>query len=204
MSSYSVAPIFLIRAPGVPFDLLDDLATRKSSALARQLLVKTEQLAQARMGAEALLGSRESGLSAEISRASRAVLRNPFTERTAILLPDQVLRFSEIAADVSGLEAALEKTLSNELAVTRTALVRDSQTVLPPYLLFGAGNYRERLSSLDDVAASESSISRNARSRERDRHLLLYLQRVCAKNDTFSEFGPSSWGRIDQQTPAAN
>src|SRR5260370_23894363 len=39
---------------------------------------------------------------------------------------------------------------------------------------------------------------RNSRTRERERHLLLYLQRVAAKNDTFSEFGPSGWGKISK------
>src|SRR4029077_13238338 len=39
---------------------------------------------------------------------------------------------------------------------------------------------------------------RNKRARERERHLLLYLQRIAAKNDTFSEFGPSGWGKIDK------
>jgi hypothetical protein len=35
---------------------------------------------------------------------------------------------------------------------------------------------------------------RNKRARERERHLLLYLQRLAGKNDTYSEFGPSGWG----------
>ena len=39
---------------------------------------------------------------------------------------------------------------------------------------------------------------RNNRAAGRERHLLLYLQRVAAKNDTFSEFGPSAWGRVQK------
>src|SRR5207249_11800020 len=45
---------------------------------------------------------------------------------------------------------------------------------------------------------------RNSRSRERERHLLLYLQRIAAKNDTFSEFGPSAWGSASQSGAALN
>ena len=33
--------------------------------------------------------------------------------------------------------------------------------------------------------------------RAHERHLLLYLQRVCAKNDSLSEFGPEGWGTIE-------
>ena len=38
---------------------------------------------------------------------------------------------------------------------------------------------------------------RNSRAGDRERHLLLYLQRIAAKDDTFSQFGPTGWGRID-------
>ncbi len=37
---------------------------------------------------------------------------------------------------------------------------------------------------------------RNAKAGDRERHMLLYLQRICSKNDTFSEFGPTGWARV--------
>ena len=49
--------------------------------------------------------------------------------------------------------------------------------------------------------ASEDPLPpRKKNLRARERHLLLYLQRICAKNDTLSEFGPQGWGTIDSQT----
>src|SRR4029077_2456845 len=43
---------------------------------------------------------------------------------------------------------------------------------------------------------------RNSRAGDRERHLLLYLQRIAAKNDTFSRFGPSAWGKVDKKVRA--
>ncbi|MCA1660032.1 MAG: lantibiotic dehydratase family protein, partial [Verrucomicrobiaceae bacterium] len=137
MSSYRLAPVFLVRAAGVPFDHLEKLATRRTAASAREALVRQDKPEQAR--------------------------------------------------------AAVESVLRAELDEARAALLASSHAVLPPYLVFGAGQFRERLSDLKPDAPLPS---RNARIRERERHLLLYLQRVCSKNDTFSRFGPSAWGRI--------
>src|SRR5436190_22019707 len=60
---------------------------------------------------------------------------------------------------------------------------------------------RDRISSLLEINPDAALPARNSRVRERERHLVLYLQRVAAKNDTFSEFGPSGWGSITKQKP---
>ena len=98
-------------------------------------------------------------------------------------------------------EAELRSALDEELYVARSELIRSSRAVLPPYLVFGAGEFRERLS---DAGSDAPLPPRNARTRERERHLLLYLQRVCAKNDTFSEYGPSGWGRLSTDRGAVD
>ena len=195
MSSYAVAPIFLIRATGVPFEHLDRLATNKSSEIARQVLVRRSALAEARARAEEFVGSRASGLSAEESRACRALLRNGATANgSEAAAAEPMARFTQNATSVRDLETELRTTLERELKQARTALMESSRTVLPGYLVFGAGEFRHRL-----PAESEPLPPRNARARERERHLLLYLQRVCAKNDTYSEFGPSAWGTIERE-----
>ncbi|MDQ6624124.1 MAG: lantibiotic dehydratase family protein, partial [Verrucomicrobiota bacterium] len=84
--------------------------------------------------------------------------------------------------------------MQDELDQARRALLESSRTLLPAYLVFGAGEVLDHLPA-DEVL----STPRNSRARERERHLLLYLQRVCAKNDTFSAFGPSAWGKIVAQ-----
>ena len=95
----------------------------------------------------------------------------------------------------------LSETLNRELAAARGALLQASAALLPRVLIFGSGSVRDLLAHLLR-AANGPLPPRNAKAGERDRHLLLYLQRVCTKNDTFSEFGPSGWGRFHNSTGA--
>src|SRR5438067_10855240 len=87
----------------------------------------------------------------------------------------------------------LARSLEIELASVRAKLWSAARTILAPYLVFAGAGARELLGHLLD-SRTEDMGHRNSRSGDRERHLLLYLQRVSAKNDTFSEFGPSAWG----------
>ncbi|HSH37463.1 MAG TPA: lantibiotic dehydratase [Chthoniobacterales bacterium] len=197
MSSYEVAPLFLIRAAGVPFDHLERLGTPETAALARHLLAQREALAIAKADAERLIGSRESGLSGEASRAYRASLKSLAPIAFPPPHPREMQLFADNAAALCGTETKLETTLQRELDASRRGLLETSAAVLPGYLVFGAGSFGERVNELLETSGTNGPLpARNARARERERHLLLYLQRVCAKNDTFSEFGPSAWGTI--------
>lgn len=91
--------------------------------------------------------------------------------------------------------AALQPVLEDELRIVRRALLQSSSAILPKYLVFGEGGVRYLLNRLLEGNSSAGE-RRNAKSGDRERHLLLYLQRVCSKNDTFSEFGPSAWGTV--------
>ena len=99
--------------------------------------------------------------------------------------------------------AQLAKSLETELASVRPKLWNSARTILAPYLVFAGGGVRELLAHVLDVslAGKTSFQRRNARAGDRERHLLLYLQRVAAKNDTFSEFGPSGWGKTNPTLP---
>jgi Lantibiotic dehydratase, N terminus len=96
-------------------------------------------------------------------------------------------------------KARLVESLETELASVRPKLWNSARTILAPYLVFVGGGVRELLAHLLDVSGAEkmSFQRRNARAGDRERHLLLYLQRVAAKNDTFGEFGPSGWGKVN-------
>ena len=98
----------------------------------------------------------------------------------------------------AGEEMELRQTLERELYYARSKLTKSARTILPGYLLFGGAGARELSAHLQRELATDVSIStmRNSRAGDRERHILLYLQRTVAKNDTFSEFGPSSWGKI--------
>jgi hypothetical protein len=139
-SDYRIAPIFLIRLAGAPFDVLDGLATHETCAVARALL----------------------------------------------------------AGEKSANEGQLLAVLDRELGAARKSLLDTARRILPRYLLF-ASSGTENLAHAFSGSEGDLLPPRNNRSRGREQHLLLYLQRVCAKNDTFSEFGPSGWGRADRQ-----
>jgi len=183
---------------GVPFDALSQLATLNTAAAARELLVGQERLAAARDAAERFVGSRDSGLSGEESRSFRATLRDPRTAESAAPGAPVLNEFVECAAAADAADIRLRDELDEEIKTARRALLSASRQHLPRYLVFAAGAFGGRVNDL--LASWDESDTdlppRNAKTRERERHLLLYLQRVCAKNDTFSEFGPSAWGKI--------
>jgi hypothetical protein len=200
VSGYGIAPLFLIRAAGVPFDTLDRLGTPDTSAAARRLLKERARLADALEAAERLLHERT--VDQQYAKALRRVLRaNPFP--STIELPETYAEGAEVmqAAEACQEEAAaLEETLFRELRTARFSLLGAAVTILPQYLVFGAAGVHDLLAE----ALHEPGVPlapRNKRARERERHLLLYLQRIAAKNDTFSEFGPSAWGTASADTP---
>ncbi len=96
------------------------------------------------------------------------------------------------------LSSELDQVLEEELNVARASLLDASAQFLPPYLVFGTGGVRELQQRLlrDGRIDGEPLPSRNAKAGDRERHLLMYLQRICAKNDTLSEWGPTVWGTI--------
>ena len=139
--SYRVAPTFLIRLAGGPFECIEQLATPETCTLGRKLVTRQN-------------GSDD--------------------------------------AD----KAELARTLELELASVREKLWNAARVVLAPYLVFAGPGARELLRQLLDSSRATDLSHRNAKAGDRERHLLLYLQRVAAKDDTFSEFGPSGWGTI--------
>jgi hypothetical protein len=185
---------------GVPFDVLDHLGTPDTVAAARELLVRREEFARAKWEAERLLRRRDHGLSIEAYRVLRMAVR---AGGRPVIKGDPPPRESAIyAATVTAVAAAesrLQETLERELASARLALLESTRRVLARYLVFGGAGVREVLCELmrDRTPETFGLPPRKKRERARERHLLLYLQRVCAKNDTLSEFGPEGWGVIE-------
>ena len=75
-SSYRIAPVFLIRMAGVPFDVLQKLGTVETARLARELVVRQDEFARAKDEVERILGRPRHGLSKELFRAWRKALRS--------------------------------------------------------------------------------------------------------------------------------
>ena len=191
-ATYQIAPLFLIRIAGVPFDAVDGIATTSTAAAARELILTEDNLERTKQAAIDLLSRRENGLTPEIFRELRRAVRNNRSLKTeSNALPLEASDYGRALGAAEHARQRLDELLTRDLEKSRLALLAASRQFLPKYLIFGAGSAQQLLASI------ETDLSpRNKRARERERHLLLYLQRVAAKNDTFSEFGPSSWGRV--------
>ena len=190
---------------GVPFNVLDPLGTTGTAAVARVLFARRGEFAKTKSDAERLLRRRDHGLSVDAHRALHLAVRaGGLPASTGDPPPPESVAYAAALGALAAAEIRLQEALEGELIAARSALLESSRRVLPPYLVF-AGGAREVLARLLGRGAGEwtQQSSRNARARDRERHLLLYLQRVCAKNDTFSAFGPSAWGSVRIDKPLA-
>ncbi|HEY3662657.1 MAG TPA: hypothetical protein VGL24_05840 [Chthoniobacterales bacterium] len=178
---------------GVPFESLEGLASAETSRAARRANAAEKTWREAKTRVEALLDSRKHNLSREQFRAWRKAVRLGLMPPAADPPTSPFQEFWQAAADLTRAEESLGETLRRELESARNALMEAARHYLPRYLVFAASNIRELLG--DEPTGPLPP--RNKSLRARERHLLLYLQRVCGKNDTLSEFGPHGWGRID-------
>ena len=179
---------------GVPFDVIENLATTETAVLARELVVRQDEFAQARAEVEALLRHRGHGLSEDLFRAWRKAIRSGSVPPAGDGPSRAFAHCWECASRLAAAETHLEESLQRELASARANLLQAARTILPPYLVFTSEGLRERLAK--QSAATGALPPRNKSSRAHERHLLLYLQRVVAKNDSLSAFGPEGWGTI--------
>jgi len=180
---------------GVPFDVVEKLGTPETSALARKLLVRQTEFAEAKSEVEALLRHRGHGLSEELFHAWRKAIRSGTMPPAGDQSSQAFAHCWQCASAVATAEAQLDEALPREVQSARAALYHAVGAVLPPYLVFVADALRDRLAKQSVVATELPPRNKSARSHER--HLLLYLQRVCAKNDSLSAFGPEGWGTAD-------
>jgi hypothetical protein len=182
---------------GVPFDVVEQLATVETSRLARELVVRQDEFSRAKTEVESILGRPRHGLSKEMFKAWRQALRSGAIP-PPVDAPSQAFAHCwQCASVLAETEARLDEALQRELELARVALWQATRTWSARYLVFGGAGVREVLAGLLTEGAPESPLPpRRKRDRARERHLLLYLQRICTKNDTLSEFGPGGWGII--------
>ncbi|HAF03117.1 MAG TPA: hypothetical protein DCG89_04895, partial [Spartobacteria bacterium] len=183
---------------GVPFETVERLCTPATSAAARELLVRSEEFSQAKSEVEEILRSRTHGLSKELFRAWHKAIRSG----TVPPIADPPSRAFAIcwdrASKLASAEAHFDQCLQRELEIAREALHDSARTILPAYLVFAAEGLHERLSRQFSPVVGALP-PRNKSERAHERTMLLYLQRICAKNDSLSAFGPGGWGKIDKQ-----
>src|ERR1700730_2149992 len=185
---------------GVPFEIVENLRTAETISSARALLARRNEYTKAREDVERFFASREHLLSEEAFRALRTAFRShrPPVGMTPFQ-PSFVTNYTNAINEFTAAKSNLDSILDREVAAARVELWKSSRRFLPGLLVFGLGGVHELLNELLTSAGDDTSAlpRRNSRAAERERHLLLYLQRVAAKNDGFSQFGPTSWGKID-------
>jgi hypothetical protein len=200
MAGYGIAPIFLIRMAGVSFDSVKKLATPESAIVARELVTQEKELVRARLAGEEFLKKNYQSLTAARFRLMRATLRaggRPLDIGEPPL--EEFSMYTNAAKTVALLKSKLQKCLEEELTAARASLLHWSRTKLPRYLVFATDSARKLCSESISKHSPDAATppKRNSPARKRERHLLLYLQRICTKNDTFSEFGPVGWGVVE-------
>ncbi len=186
---------------GVPFETVERLCTPATSAAGRELLLRRDEFSNAKAEVDEILRSRTHGLSKELFRAWHKAIRSGTVPPTADPPSRAFAACWNRASKLASAEAHFDQCLQRELNTAREALLDSARTILPPYLLFAAKSLREVVSELLNKSAESHPLApRTKKARARERHLLLYLQRICAKNDTLSAFGPGGWGKLDKQT----
>src|SRR2546430_16552050 len=118
---------------GAPFEPLEQLATTKTAALAREVVVRQKDFARAKAEVEELLRHRGHGLSEELFRAWRKAIRSG-TMPPAGDAPSRAFAHCwECASQLAAVEAQLEGSLQRGLATGPTHLLQAARTHPPPH-----------------------------------------------------------------------
>jgi len=202
----------VIRRAGFPFDWLDRLTNPNAAALIADLIAASESL---EADADHLLhhafpaavtAAQHAGNAHRLRALSklRARIGRRHTldlDRFGGLLPAELVarleQFAELQRRVSRMRAAAATTLDVELHQARgelRALVENDDLQSALFL----SNPDLYSSSLLRLLARPAEHANTAFERK----LLAYLQRLCAKNDTASFFGPLNCGRIEPRQAA--
>ena len=144
--SYRVAPIFLIRMAGVPFEPVARLATTAVAAAARELLVRQTNFPGQDPKSNSSYPGTDHGVSDGLFRAWRKAIRTgvipPATDPPSQAFAD----CAECASRLAAAEARLHPSSAASNSVSSVqALLASCTTFLPSYLVFVAEGLRERL-----------------------------------------------------------
>ena len=133
--AYRVAPIFLIRMAGAPFELVEQISTCATSSVAREFLVRQKNFAAAKEVAEKLFARRIAKLSDDAFKMWRPAIRqNRIPSELGMPHPPEFKRYVDELAALTSVGENLETCLAREVGEARTRLLRASRAILPGYL----------------------------------------------------------------------
>ncbi|HEY6005379.1 MAG TPA: hypothetical protein VIV57_21045 [Anaeromyxobacter sp.] len=192
--AYELAPQFPVRMAGVPFDVLEPVATPRAIAIAREMGAGEEALERLAAAALDALARDRTGSRNRIADATRLVRKRMRLAKVPPGSGPEVRAYAEAADALDRLRAAHADALGAELERGFRALRRAALGFLPSYALFASPTVEEL--ALDITPDGEWTASR-LKDGGRDRTLLMYVQRLATKNETVSVYGPMSWGSVD-------
>lgn len=210
-SSWQVLEPIVLRMAGYPFAWLDELGgTAASTAAAATALVEARRrleaarraLRERREAVEAAGGQLLLRAVGESRRPAPRVLRalQPESAPADVLALADDLTGAHDAVDRAAVEfAGAYEAAWEEDAAAVVRRFRDDPSLRDVLLVSNQGFHAMVTSWLDEFSLDGPSWRKPDRSRL-DK-LALYLQRVCAKNDTTSHFGPFAVGRFDAAEP---
>jgi hypothetical protein len=192
---YDLVPLFPVRLSGVPFEALESLHAPRTAALSAEI-VRVRQ--HARDAAARLLRDLDG---AQMDRplrrrARKAVARLECLPQTPGGFAARVDDYEHSRDLLRRCTAELAEAFEQEYTAGRAALRRLMREWALPFSVFTSS------AGMDDLFAPERLSGSGlppatAGERKRERRYLLYLQRIAAKNDTMSAFGPTCWGRVE-------
>lgn len=188
---------------GPPFELIERLASPKTSAAARDVLARQEEFSKAVAELRDFLRLHRLDLPPDVVAAWRKAARFGTLPSGTDPAAPVFAAYRAASMQLAAATAVLETSLPIEIEASRLALFDTARTVLPRYFVFLDPALRARL---EEQSQPGPLPPRNKKARAHEKHLALYVQRVCAKNDSLSEFGPEGWGTIasDGGAPSLN
>lgn len=193
-SPYELAPLFVVRMAGVPYDVLEPLATPRAIAAAREVGARSEALDRAARTALEALRRPAPARSTRVEELRNAIGRRLPLPSLEPGDPPEVVAYAAERRALDDLHAHHAEVLREELAAGWRALRRAAIRFLPDYALF-ASPAVEGLAA--DLRPDGEWALKRLSDKGRDRTLLMYVQRLATKNESLSAFGPRAAGRVD-------
>ncbi|MGW0764032.1 lantibiotic dehydratase [Streptomyces sp. NPDC002676] len=199
---WSLAPTALVRQAGFPLELLSDLVDEGADADARALLGRHAELREAAASAKEVLKQSPVTAGGTISNAIGMLRPLPEPDLASAMrelgpLGRALATYQEAATELRRTcqeftEAHAERLRTGRLAVVKAFADERLRDVL---LLSNDANAPQFLAWLDAFDPDATGRRRTHAQKMTDL-LTMYLQRVTAKNETHSHFGPLNVARV--------
>jgi hypothetical protein len=198
-SQWRPASVLVLRMAGFPFDWLDRLAAPDVVERSLDLLAAEDRLTRCRDRAQSpesrdrAAGPRDRAL---LRAMARGVAHRGDTEELADIATEYAAARSDHAAAEQAYATA-HHDRAQESAARLVGLFRDCPALRDMILVSNEDIHPRLTSWLDHTPADPADWRKKDRANVAT--LVRYIQRVCAKNDTTSHFGPIATGRLDER-----